>query len=282
MEAPAGEKTVGSSVQACYTDEQQSRLGVDENGEKKAADDAEDQVADEGAAAASNDGPEQGAGKHDDGDVEDVEGWCQHEVERALELPSGTFRATAGAWVSLDDESLKVEAIDFLGEESAGPFVDELIARKLARTLHRQEEQVRQEASLAREQELQRQSEAEDAEVLKVVAMAEAEEQARDNATRMVALSSESMEDININDEDDVDDESAGLTGVTSDEDAAARAASEKADARAAAEMEAEAKAAADALSLASLQEQEASARIQAQHVREAMQRKTEDERVQV
>jgi hypothetical protein len=94
-------------------------------------------------------GPAQGLEKHDDGDVEDVEGWCQHEVERALELPSGTFRATAGAWVSLDDESLKVEAIDFLGEEQAGPFVDELIARKLARTLHRQDEQVRQEASPA-------------------------------------------------------------------------------------------------------------------------------------
>jgi hypothetical protein len=34
MEAPAGEKTVGSSIHAFYTEEQQARLGVDENGDK--------------------------------------------------------------------------------------------------------------------------------------------------------------------------------------------------------------------------------------------------------
>jgi hypothetical protein len=37
IEAPAGEKNMGSSIQACYTEEQQARLGVDENGEKVAA-----------------------------------------------------------------------------------------------------------------------------------------------------------------------------------------------------------------------------------------------------
>ena len=37
MEAPAGEKTAGTSVQAVYTAEQQARLGVSETGEATAA-----------------------------------------------------------------------------------------------------------------------------------------------------------------------------------------------------------------------------------------------------
>ena len=34
LEAPAGEKDLGTSVQAVYTAEQQARLGVDEHGAK--------------------------------------------------------------------------------------------------------------------------------------------------------------------------------------------------------------------------------------------------------